>query len=267
MKKPFNQYEGIDNLRAMQAATHYNGWLERRISRLLKMRGPDAVVVDFGAGLGDMAKALSRRHPNQTFVCIEPDPLMRGALLHRKEPHLTAIEQLNTVVGNSIDVVYTLNVLEHIREDVDTLRQIRRVLKPGGIAIIYVPAFPVLFSAMDRKVGHWRRYRHDVLLGRIRAAGLVRQSARYVDCLGFFAALAYRRMHGNGDLSPQAMAVYDRWIWPVSCVLDWIFSPFFGKNLWMVVVKPTPGSRRIHEPCRAVTPKSRPAFQPLVSQP
>lgn len=55
------------------------------------------------------------------------------------------------------DVITMLDVLEHIEED-ETLREVKRIVKPGGIVIVTVPAFQWLWSSWDVVLKHKRRY-------------------------------------------------------------------------------------------------------------
>ena len=100
----------------------------------------------------------------------------------------------------------------------------------------------MLFSANDERVGHVRRYTRSTLVNRIRDAGFVVERARYVDSLGFFAALGYR-FFGNDDggLDLRAVRLYDRVVFPMSRVLDRITWLLFGKNLLVHAVRPKYG--------------------------
>jgi ubiquinone/menaquinone biosynthesis C-methylase UbiE len=62
-----------------------------------------------------------------------------------------------------VDAVTLLDVLEHVEED-PTLSEIYRILKPGGICVISVPANPALWSQWDVVLHHKRRYTKDMLL-------------------------------------------------------------------------------------------------------
>jgi hypothetical protein len=97
----------------------------------------------------------------------------------------------------------------------------------------------VLFTAMDRKVGHLRRYRRAPLTALVRDAGLTVDEARYADSLGFFATLAYRALgRADGSIDRRALRAYDRLIFPLSRACDRLLSPWVGKNLMVVASKP-----------------------------
>lgn len=72
----------------------------------------------------------------------------------------------------SFDLVLALEVLEHVEEDVLMLRELVRVLRPGGIAVVSVPLHMDRWSPIDEACAHVRRYEPNELLGKLRDAGL-----------------------------------------------------------------------------------------------
>ena len=169
-------------------------------------------------------------------TCVEPDDHLRQVLAHKG---LTAVADIRAVATDSIDYLYTLNVLEHIEDDQGALNELARVLRPGGRLLVYVPAFQVLFTSMDRKVGHHRRYRLGGLTDKIRAAGFSVREARYADALGFGASLVYRAFdRGDGQVDRRGLRLYDRYCFPISLWLDRVFGRLFGKNAIVVAEKP-----------------------------
>src|SRR5437773_1255865 len=62
-----------------------------------------------------------------------------------------------------MDSVVCLNVLEHVEDDMQGLRNIHSVLRPGGRAIILVPHGQEIFGTLDVALGHYRRYSHEEL--------------------------------------------------------------------------------------------------------
>jgi SAM-dependent methyltransferase len=73
----------------------------------------------------------------------------------------------------SMDLVTAFDILEHIEEDYLAAAEITRVLRPGGTALIAVPADMALWSAHDTAVGHVRRYTRGTLADVIVKGGLV----------------------------------------------------------------------------------------------
>ena len=132
-----------------------------------------------------------------------------------------AVETVGELADEHFDVVYSFNVLEHIADDAAALSQLRTVTAPGGTLVLYVPAFQLLYTAMDRKIGHVRRYRRRQLVTAVHRAGYRFHQCRYADSLDFFATLVYRVAGSRkGDLNEAAVAAYDRFAFPVSRALD-----------------------------------------------
>ncbi|HLZ30407.1 MAG TPA: class I SAM-dependent methyltransferase [Chloroflexota bacterium] len=73
---------------------------------------------------------------------------------------------------NSVDAVLLLNVLEHIDDDAKAMRHVHRILRPGGLAVIEVPAGPDLYDVYDELLMHHRRYSAKGLRHLLRASGL-----------------------------------------------------------------------------------------------
>ena len=73
---------------------------------------------------------------------------------------------------SGFDLVVALDVLEHVDEDLESMRALTNQLRPGGWALITVPAFSFLWSEHDVHHHHKRRYGRNQLVDRIVAAGL-----------------------------------------------------------------------------------------------
>lgn len=216
-------YSGRENLEAMEHARNYNEFLLSLISR--HVAGPE--VMDFGAGAGTFCIPAARQY--HRITCVEPDAILADCL--RTAGFRVAMD-LQEIAESSIDSIYSFNVLEHIEDDEGVLYELRRRLRSGGKLLLYVPAFNLLFSAMDRKVGHFRRYRRRGLERRLRRAGFEVLYSRYADSLGFFAALVYKLVgDGSGVIDARGVRAYDTFLFPVSRALDFAAGPFFGKNL------------------------------------
>lgn len=223
-------YTGADNLTAMTVARRYNEFLVREV---LRHSGGAAVAVDFGAGSGTFAGKL--RECGLEVVCVESDKQLRLAL---QSQGFVCRESLDQISENSIDYIFSLNVLEHIEDDDAMLEELCRRLRPGGRLYLYVPAFPILYTSMDRKVGHYRRYRASSLRVQLEKAGFSVLHAGYADSLGFLVTLLYRLIGSRrGDLNLKTLRFYDRWLFPISRLLDKFLGRVLGKNVAIAAVR------------------------------
>ena len=135
----------------------------------------------------------------------------------------------------AFDVVTALDVIEHVEDDVAALRETARVLRPGGVALITVPAHPWLWSDHDRALHHVRRYRRRELIGRLRDAGLRPLYLSYYNSFLFPAVAAQRLAQGlvrawrRPDPEPPRSDVRlpPR---PVNAALRELFA---GERLWL----------------------------------
>ena len=223
---------GGENLEVMAEAQNYNDWLRGLVRRW--SGGADAAL-DFGAGIGTFSGSLSA--PHQRVHCVEPDARSREVL---RDKGFNAHADITDVPDACVPYVFTLNVLEHIEDDASALRELYRVLEPGGRLFVYVPAFEVLFTSMDRHVGHVRRYRLGELETRIRNAGFELEHSGYADALGFFATLILKLFDKPepAPLNPRLVRFYDRVCFPLSRLLSTMLSKVVGKNAWVAATKP-----------------------------
>lgn len=223
-------YTGTENLEVMKEAVNYNRMLIDVVKRHARK---DERVLDFGAGVGTFALPMKR--DGYAVECVELDDVQRATLAAQG---LTAHRTLEGIRDGSVDFVYTLNVLEHIDDDVGALRDIGRTLREDGRLLVYVPAFPVLFTRMDERVGHLRRYRRNDLRAKVDAAGFDVETNDYVDSLGFLATLVYRMTgSSSGAIDRGALRAYDRYVFPASRRLDLALRHVIGKNLLLIARK------------------------------
>ena len=108
----------------------------------------------------------------------------------------------------SFDLVTSFEVLYHLQvgDDQAALREFQRVLRPGGLALVRVPAHDDLRGAHDHAVHTRHRYDRDELVEKLEIAGLRVLRASYANCLLFPLARAKRLLEGSraagcGDLA------------------------------------------------------------------
>jgi SAM-dependent methyltransferase len=119
------------------------------------------VIMDIGCSSGFLIKEIKKVLPSSFVIGTDVvmGPLMKLASTNPDTPLLHFDLTRCPLPDNSVDAVVLLNVLEHIENDELAVRQLFRILKPGGIAVIEVPAGPELYDIYDEHLMHYRRYR------------------------------------------------------------------------------------------------------------
>jgi len=114
------------------------------------------VVADLGCGAGGLCDTLRLygrvvgidRSPLSIEICRRKE---YSALVMGQVEHLPLAEA-------SVDLVVMADVLEHVQDDQQAIGECARVIRPGGILVLTVPAIPRLYGDHDQALGHFRRY-------------------------------------------------------------------------------------------------------------
>jgi SAM-dependent methyltransferase len=148
---------GNADLIAVEDASFWFQHRNRCITSAVRRFPPGGPIVDVGAGNGYVARGLK----NAGFEVVAVEPGITGALAAQQrgiECVICAAIQDIGLGEAAIPAAGLFDVLEHIEDDVGTLRAIYGMLQPGGTIYLTVPAYQFLFSTDDRAAGHFRRY-------------------------------------------------------------------------------------------------------------
>lgn len=130
-------------------------------------------ILDAGCGTGGLIRRLAPRRPEWRWTGVDESPVAcqlareRGAT----EVHQASVTALPFRDGEFAAVV-SADVLYHLDDDEAALREMARVLRPGGVLVINVPAHRWLWSYHDVAVAGRRRYTRGELTGKLARAGL-----------------------------------------------------------------------------------------------
>lgn len=148
----------------------------------------------------------------------------------------------------SFDVVTALDMIEHLEDDVIALNELSRILRPGGLLVIFTPAYPFLWGLQDEVSHHFRRYVAGDLRRKVEQAGLTIRKLTYANTFLFPVVLAGRlamRVMGRpgnvtseNDLHPSwSNGLLKNIFAAESPLLNYINFPF-GVSLLCIARKP-----------------------------
>jgi SAM-dependent methyltransferase len=141
-------------------------------------------------------------------------------------------------VRRKVDTVVMMNVLEHITDDAQALRDLAAVVEPGGRIVIWVPGYMQLYGDFDRLVGHVTRYTPKTLRRSVEAAGLTVEVCKPINFIGGIAWWLAVKRGGVGHLNPKLAAIYDITVVPVTRLVERFVRAPFGQTVLCVARVP-----------------------------
>jgi SAM-dependent methyltransferase len=233
-------FGAADDLERLGTAHRFFDWVLDEFEPHLGGR-----MLEVGAGAGTITRKLADRYPNCRLVALEPAqnlvPALAayGALSDRVTVHQETLAEYVRHGTGGFDAVLYLNVLEHIEDDAAELRLAAAVLRPGGALLVFGPGLEWLYSDLDYKAGHYRRYSPNQLRRLAERAGLLVERARYFDLLGVPPYYVVYKLLRQTGISGSTMWGYDWVVVPASRLLQRVLvRPPAGKNVVLVATRP-----------------------------
>jgi SAM-dependent methyltransferase len=172
------QAEEYRKLAGVEDSMWYFRALHAHIARELAARLPAGPgrILDAGCGTGGLIRRLAPLHPEWQWTGVDVSPL--ACELARASGVGDVCEASVTALpfrDGEFSAVVSADVLYHLDDDEAALREMARMLQPGGIIVINVPAHPWLWSYHDVAVHGRRRYTRGELAGKLSRAGFTAQ--------------------------------------------------------------------------------------------
>jgi SAM-dependent methyltransferase len=229
------------DLEVMSDAENYVGWIFADLIRPHLGRR----VLEIGSGIGTFSSRIANLPSVERLTCVEIDP---GVAKAASQALATAQDQkpVEHIVGDYLgaalpkdhyDSALLINVLEHVQDDRAAVRKARSELRMDGSLVIFVPAFELLMSGLDRRLGHYRRYTTGSLRKLLEGAGFTVTELRYYNLTGFLGWLWRFRILGRTEQSPHLVRFFDRVILPVQLRLERALPLPVGQSVYAVAKK------------------------------
>jgi ubiquinone/menaquinone biosynthesis C-methylase UbiE len=227
------EYTG-DDLDVMSIAENYNRWILDCFHPYIA-----GSVIEVGAGQGTMSRLIAEQCKN--LIAIEPDE-NNCRIICDKLKDFKHVKTFNGFLNNLpkdeqvVNNIIYINVLEHIEDEVAELTIAKQLLSANnGYLLIFVPALQALYGAVDRQVGHYRRYSKKYLADLLEnKLDMKIIKIKYFDIAGvipWYILSCVLKLTGQ---NPSTVKLYDKVVVPVMSRLEKHLPLPAGKNIYAI---------------------------------
>jgi SAM-dependent methyltransferase len=210
-----------------------NWWFMARrdmVSQLVKRFSNAARIIDVGCSGGAIIKRLAEEgYHDIKGIDLSRDAIERCIEQGIAPEKLAVADAVRTGLrSDSYDLLIASDILEHIENDRATLAEWRRILKPGGSIIIFVPAYNFLFGQHDKINQHFRRYTLSRLSDLLKQSGFKIIRGSYWNVMLLLPAVIFRLLSrsvkGGGDQLFELPSALNRILYKALTVENAIIS-------------------------------------------
>ena len=194
-------------------------------------------IIEIGAGCGSFTKNYYDSKI-KSLTLTETDQLNIKNLQKKfeKNSNIRISDLSIDKIQNKFDTILYLHVLEHIKEDINELKNAKNKLNDEGHLVIMVPAHQKIYGNLDKAVGHFRRYEKDFFKKNLLDLELV--SFRYLDSMGYLLYYLNKIFFKNETFpSKFKIFLWDKLFTPITILIDFLTNYSFGKCIVAVYKK------------------------------
>jgi ubiquinone/menaquinone biosynthesis C-methylase UbiE len=221
---------GENTLYVMKTASWYNNLIFSYIEKYLGKE-----ILEIGAGIGNFTNLLLKKG-NVTTIDINNKYIekLRTRFKDRISVGSGNIETGKCFFKNKqFDSLVCLNVLEHIKDDMSALSNMRSLLKNGGKLSLLVPAHQVLYSNFDSELGHFRRYSLDEVRAKLTESGFKIKELFYMNWWGAIGWYVFLKLSKGKRMPFAPVSIFDV-LGKIFLFPEKIIRPPFGLSVFVV---------------------------------
>ncbi len=221
---PVQDREGQLTLEVISKAERFNRWMFKTIEPFCAGR-----ILEVGSGIGNISKYFLDAGYSIALSDIRGNYVAHLKRTFSKQSRIIDIFQMDLVDPNfrekfgylmeTFDTLFSLNVIEHIENDLLALQNATYLLKKGGNLVILVPAFSALYNQFDQSLGHFRRYTRKSLKKILEHQNLEIIHTQYFNLAGILGWYVSGKLQKNETIPGGQMDLYNRLV-PVFKLLD-----------------------------------------------
>lgn len=228
---------GNEILEVISNAGKFNEWMYKTITPFLHGN-----ILEIGSGIGNISQFFLA--DKKIITLSDTD----GYYLQTLRQKFSGFSNLKEVLEINLehpqfesiyhplkeqyDSIFLLNVLEHIRNDSLAIENCKHLLKQGGTLLLLCPAYSFLYSALDKELGHHRRYTISKLNSLLKNHDLIIKKKFYFNAIGVIAWY-YGKLMKLKTIPSSDMGLYNKLV-PVAKFIDKI--TFRKKGLSAIII-------------------------------
>ncbi len=228
------KYKGISTLEVLEDAVNYNKWIASEIKPYITFP-----TLEIGSGTGNLSHYLI---DNNKISLSDND---KGLVEHLKKRFKSNknIEVLlfdvtkKMKTSSKYNSVFAINVLEHIKDDREALKNIHKLLSSHGCLVLLVPAKKFAYTQLDASLGHFRRYEKEDLVSKLEMAGFDIDKIYFFNIIGLVSWKMRAFVEKDStSLKSYQVKIFDKVV-PLLQKVEKIIRPPIGISLIVVAHK------------------------------
>lgn len=222
---------GEQTLESMNQADWYNQWTLSKFKKYIRDQ-----ILEVGCGIGNFTKELTK-YGKVWAVDINKNYLDQLKKISGVEVGFGDIEKGEYFfINKQFDTIICLNVLEHIEEDSQAIRNMYEVLNKDGNLILLVPSHPFLYGEIDKSIGHFRRYSKGEIIEKLQRNGFVILKFRSLNLLGALGWFISGRVFKNKIVDQSKIKLFNLFA-PIFLRMEDLINPPFGTSFLVIAKK------------------------------
>ena len=193
-------------------------------------------ILEIGAGCGSFTKDYIESNKDITLTETDKKNFSDLKQIFKDNNNVKVSDKHIYNETGYFDTILYLHVLEHIKNDVDEIKEVYKKLNTNGHLIVMVPAHQKLYTNFDKSIGHFRRYEREFFKSEL--LGLRRIKLLSLDSMGLLL-YSLNKIFFKKENFPSNFKIFiwDKIFTPITIITDFLTNYKFGKCIVAVYIK------------------------------
>lgn len=203
-----SKYKGLKTLEVLEGSVNYNAWIAERLKPHIT-----SPALEVGSGTGNLSQFFTKL---RSLTLTDNDKHLVDILLKKFSQNKNVsvevfdIEKKSSRMRNKFNTIFSVNVLEHIKDDEAALKNMHALLNTKGKVVLLVPAKKFAYTDLDKKLGHCRRYEKKELYEKMIRAGFKVENIVYFNAVGLLSWIVRDKISKADHIRPYQAKLFDK---------------------------------------------------------